>query len=94
MRLKIHLLLFMVAIAASPAPANAQASAMQNRVNLEDVTIQGEANKNQNLFQNRSKFDLDERLQIRRDFRNEINESIPAAFDQLSKTPAAATAKK
>ncbi|PIS11489.1 MAG: hypothetical protein COT73_03755 [Bdellovibrio sp. CG10_big_fil_rev_8_21_14_0_10_47_8] len=55
----------------------------QNRVNLEDVKIQGEANKNGAMFLNRNKFDLDERVKIRRNFRREIEQNIPPAFDQL-----------
>lgn len=56
---------------------------LNKRVNLEDVSIQGEANKNRALLQNRNRFELDSRLQLRKEFRSEINEEIPPGFQNL-----------
>lgn len=55
----------------------------KNRVNLDDVSIQGEANRSQAQFMSRTKLDLDERIKIRRDFKKEIAEGVPPAFDLL-----------
>jgi len=77
--------LFALAIlgVSTPLMSFAQAPGFQNRVNLEDVNIQGEANKNGALFQNRNRFELDDRVKMRRDFRSEVNEMIPDSFDKL-----------
>lgn len=77
---KLTLAALAVMSLASPA---AFAQQFQNRVNLEDVNIQGEANKRQSLFQNRNRFGLDDRIRIRRDFRREMEESIPPSFTDL-----------
>lgn len=55
----------------------------KNRVNLDDVNIQGEANRSQAQFMSRSKLDLDERIKIRRNFKKEVEEGIPTSFDLL-----------
>ncbi|MBX2986977.1 MAG: hypothetical protein KF802_03680 [Bdellovibrionaceae bacterium] len=75
-------LIMTLATLAAPA-AFAQDVQLQNRVNLEDVNIQGEANKNRNLFMNRNRFGLDDRVKVRRDFRREMEDAIPPSFKQL-----------
>ena len=52
-------------------------SSVVNRVDLEDVKIKGEANKNSVSFTRRSKHDLNDRIKLRRDFNKEILENLP-----------------
>lgn len=75
---------FVILLLGTPVVTFAQSPGFQNRVNLEDVNIQGEANKNGALFQNRNRFELDDRVKMRRDFRSEVNEMIPDSFEKLS----------
>lgn len=48
-----------------------------NRVDLDDIKIKGEANKNAVSFSSRSKHDLNDRIKLRRDFNREILENLP-----------------
>ena len=65
---------------ASWAQRGTEALQLQNKVQLEDVNIQGEANKNNLLLINRERLDLDQRIKVRRDFRSEIYQEIPSGF--------------
>lgn len=58
---------------------------LSNRVNLDDVNIQGEANKNGAQFLNRNRFGLDDRVKVRKDFRRELGENVPDSFGDLPK---------
>ena len=51
-----------------------------NRVDLDDVKIKGEANKNSVSFSSRSKHDLNDRIKLRKDFNREVLENLPADF--------------
>ncbi|MBK7962836.1 MAG: hypothetical protein IPK04_17585 [Bdellovibrionales bacterium] len=59
--------------AQSPAKVN-------NRVDLDDVQIKGEANKNNVSFTNRSRHNLNDRIKLRKDFTKEILENLPEEF--------------
>jgi hypothetical protein len=47
---------------------------LKSRVNLEDISIQGEANKNRSFMQSRNRFELDSRIKPRVNFRKELQE--------------------
>jgi hypothetical protein len=53
---------------------------LKNRVDLEDVNIKGEVNKNNLSFTNRSRHNLNDRIRLRKDFTKEILENIPEEF--------------
>ncbi len=80
--LKLVFIVGVIASSIAPFKANAQSAAMPNRVNLEDIKIEGEASS-QSIFASHNRSDLDERIKIRHDFRREIEESIPPAFDTM-----------
>jgi hypothetical protein len=51
-----------------------------SRVNLEDVSIQGQSNKKGLGFGNRTRYSLADRIKVRKDFREEISENVPTYF--------------
>lgn len=57
--------------------------AKTNQVNLDDVKIQGESNRNKNLFANRNRFDLEGRVKLRQDFRDAVLESKSSGASRL-----------
>ena len=61
----------------------AQTGDLKQRVNLEDIAIQGEAGKNRMSLQNRERFELDSRIKPRVDFRKEIQQEL----ERESKSP-------
>jgi hypothetical protein len=58
---------------------------MNNRVELDDVNIKGEANKGAVSFSNRSRHSLNDRVKIRKDFNKEILENLPEDFNPRKK---------
>lgn len=58
-----------------------------NRVDLDDVSIKGEANKGSVSFGNRSRHSLNDRIKIRKDFNKEVLENLPADFNTKKAGP-------
>lgn len=58
-----------------------------NRVDLDDVSIKGEANKGSVSFGNRSRHSLNDRIKIRKDFNKEVLENLPADFNTKKASP-------
>lgn len=52
-----------------------------NRVDLDDVSIKGEANKGGINFGNRSRHSLNDRIKLRTDFNKEVLENLPSDFN-------------
>lgn len=52
-------------------------SKVNNRVDLDDVNIKGEANKGSVSFSNRSRHSLNDRIKLRKDFNKEITDNLP-----------------
>ena len=55
-------------------------SKLNNRVDLDDVSIKGEANKGSVSFSNRSRHSLNDRIKLRKDFNKEITDNLPEDF--------------
>jgi wyosine [tRNA(Phe)-imidazoG37] synthetase (radical SAM superfamily) len=49
---------------------------LKQRVNLEDVSIQGESSRSRMLLQSRERFELDSRIKPRVNFRKEIKQEL------------------
>lgn len=58
-----------------------------NRVDLDDVSIKGEANKGSVSFSNRSRHSLNDRIKLRKDFNKEVLENLPADFNTKKLSP-------
>ncbi len=56
---------------------------LRNRVNLEDVEIQGEGGRRGAMLQKRNRFDLDERVKVRKSFMKELEEKIPPGMEKV-----------
>ena len=55
-------------------------SKLNNRVDLDDVSIKGEANKGSVSFSNRSRHSLNDRIKLRKDFNKEVTDNLPEDF--------------
>jgi hypothetical protein len=60
---------------------------LKSKVNLEDVTIKGQSNRNQGGFSRKDKHDLFSRIKIRRDFRDELLKNLPQNYETLPLKP-------
>ncbi|MGE0526376.1 MAG: hypothetical protein AB7G93_20925 [Bdellovibrionales bacterium] len=68
----------------TPVCGWAKGSGAGNKVELEDIDIKGEANRFNGRLTSRARNNLDGRILIRKDFRDRINEDLPAFYeDQL-----------
>jgi len=56
--------------------ALAQDQQLKQRVNLDDVSIQGEASRSRMLLQSRERFELDSRIKPRVNFRKELKQEL------------------
>lgn len=63
------------------------AGPLGNRIDLDDVSIKGEANKGSVSFGNRSRHSLNDRIKIRKDFNKEVLENLPADFNSKRMSP-------
>lgn len=71
---------------ASPSLLYAQeAPVLPQRLQLEDVDIQGEGQRRGSLLQKRNRFDLDERVRVKKSFMDKIAEKIPEGMDKVPK---------
>ncbi|HPI39949.1 MAG TPA: hypothetical protein PLJ21_04045 [Pseudobdellovibrionaceae bacterium] len=80
---------FILLLTLSPVILTAQDSAptLKGKVNLEDINIQGQSNSDQGLFNNRDRMNLDSRIKMKSDFRQEILENLPENYEPLQLAP-------
>ncbi len=60
-----------------PTQSLADPNLIKQKVNLEDVNIQGEGSGSKAILQNRNRFELDSRLKLRKEFRTQIENEVP-----------------
>lgn len=75
-----HLIFYFTLFLTTTATAQT-AGSLGQRVDLDDVNIKGEVNKNAVSFSNRSRHSLNDRIKLRKDFNKEVLENLPADFN-------------
>lgn len=80
-------ILFLVLVFSGNVTLAQMTGKIGNRVDLDDVSIKGEANKGSVSFSNRSRHSLNDRIKLRKDFNKEVLENLPADFNSRKLSP-------
>ena len=76
--MRLRLLFFLVLPMVAPFPAQSQ-----SRVNLDDVKIDGELQKEGMSLSSRQRFDIEDEFEVRKSFRDLVLENLPPGYQRI-----------